>query len=80
MRYDPFPGPIGIFLENSLSSEIGWEGGGEGGINITIIVTTSTKEKGGKRGNLQARVPCVITTTIKFKLCSRIFLFKSFSE
>ena len=46
MRYDPFPGPIGIFLENSLRSESGWEGG-EGGINITIIVTASTKEKGG---------------------------------
>ena len=47
MRYDPFPGPIGIFLENLLSSESGWERGGEGGINITIIVTASTKEKGG---------------------------------
>ena len=45
MRYDPFPGPIGIFLENLLGSESGWEGGG--GINITIIVTASTKEKGG---------------------------------
>ena len=48
MRYDPFPGPIGIFLENLLGSESGWEGGGgEGGINITVIVTASTKEKGG---------------------------------
>ena len=47
MRYDPFPGSIGIFLENLLGSESGWEGGGEGGINITIIVTASTKEKGG---------------------------------
>ena len=47
MRYDPFPGPIDIFLENLFSSESGWDGGGEGGINITIIVTASTKEKGG---------------------------------
>ena len=37
MRYDPFPGPIGIFLENLLSSESGWEG-----------VTASTKKKADK--------------------------------
>ena len=49
MRYDPFPGPIGIFLENLLSSESRWEGGGgEGGINIAIIVTASTKKKADK--------------------------------
>ena len=70
----PLPRSCGYF-SRKFPHQVKRRGGGrkEGGINIQIMLTFLTQEKTEIKGNLLALVPGLITTTIEFKILSRMF-------